>query len=124
MFDILVHLSSSLKLVLDLNEILYKGLVAFTAGSSFGFNRAIVLLSENRKLRGYFALGPKNAQEAFAIWKDISEKNLNIGDLFTFSPYVFQKEKEKFSEILQKMQFNIDEEVFKEAFNTRTILRI
>ncbi len=124
MFDILIHLSSSLKLILDLNEILYKGLVAFTVGSSFGFNRAIVLLSEKRKLRGYFALGPKNAEEAFTIWKEIAEKNLNIADLFTFSPFVFQKEREKFGEILQKMQFNVNEEIFKEVFNSRAILRI
>lgn len=124
MFDILTHLSSSLNLVLDLNEILYKGLVAFTVGSSFGFNRAIVLLSEKRRLRGYFALGPKNSEEAFFIWKEIAENNLNIADLFTFSPFVFHKEKGKFSETLQKMQFNINEDVFKEVFSARAIVRV
>ncbi len=124
MFDILVHLSTTLKLVLDLDEIAYKGLVAFTAGNSFGFNRAIVLLSQGRKLRGYFALGPKSPQEAFTIWNDISEKNLTIEDLLRFSPQLFQKEKEKFSEVLKEMEFDINEGVFKRVFKAGAVLRV
>lgn len=124
MFDMLVHLSTSLKLVLDLDEILYKGLVAFTTGSSFGFNRAIVLLSQNRRLRGYFALGPKNPEEAFAIWREISEKKLTISDLFRFSPDVFKKEREKFSEALKSMEFDINEGVFKRVFKTGMIIGV
>lgn len=124
MFDMLVHLSTSLKLVLDLDEILYKGLVAFTTGSSFGFNRAIVLLSQNRRLRGYFALGPKNPEEAFAIWREISEKKLTISDLFRFSPDVFKKEREKFSEALKSMEFDINEGIFKRVFKTGMIIGV
>ncbi len=124
MFDMLVHLSTSLKLVLNLDEILYKGLVAFTTGNSFGFNRAIVLLSQNRKLRGYFALGPKDPEEAFAIWKDISEKNLTIPDLFRFSPDIFKKEKEKFTGVLRQMEFDINEGIFKRVFKTGMVLGV
>jgi signal transduction histidine kinase len=124
MFDMLAHLSTTLKLVLDLDEIAYKGLVAFTAGNSFGFNRAVVLLSQNRKLRGYFALGPKSPEEAFTIWNDISERNLTIEDLLRFSPYLFQKEKEKFSEVLKEMEFDINEGVFKRAFKTGAVIRV
>jgi hypothetical protein len=124
MFDTMAHLSTSLKLVLDLDEILYKVLVAFTAGSSFGFNRALLLLSQKGKLRGYFALGPRSPEEAYSIWKDISEKNLTIVDLLIFSPQLFQKEKEKFSEVLKKMEFDLDESIFKRAFKTGIILRV
>jgi hypothetical protein len=46
LLDTLRHLSHSLQLALDPDEILYKGLVAFTAGGSLGFNRALVLLVE------------------------------------------------------------------------------
>ncbi len=124
MFDTMAHLSTSLKLVLDLDEILYKVLVAFTAGSSFGFNRAILLLSQKGKLRGYFALGPRSPEEAHIIWKDISEKNLTIVDLLIFSPQLFQKEKEKFREVLKKMEFDLDEGIFKRAFKTGMIPRV
>jgi signal transduction histidine kinase len=124
MFDTMAHLSTSLKLVLDLDEILYKVLVAFTAGSSFGFNRAIVLLSQKGKLRGYFALGPRSPEEAYTIWNEISQKNLTIGDLLIFSPQLFQREKEKFSEVLKKMEFDLDEWVFKRTFKTGMIHRV
>jgi signal transduction histidine kinase len=124
MFDVLVHLSTSLKLVLDVDEILYKGLVAFTAGVSFGFNRAIVLLSGNKKLRGYFALGPRNMDEAVSIWTEISEKNLTVPDLLRFSPQIFRREKEKFSYILDEMEFDLSEELFKTVFETGTIQRV
>jgi hypothetical protein len=124
MFDMLVHLSTSLKLILDLDEILYKGLVAFTAGSSFGFNRAIFLLAGNKKLRGYFAIGPKDREEAYTIWREISEKNLTIQDILRFSPHIFKKEKEKFGEILEKLEFKLDEEPFKKVFEKETILKV
>src|SRR4030065_63431 len=124
MFDTMAHLSTSLKLVLDLDEILYKVLVAFTAGSSFGFNRAIMLLSQKGKLRGYFAVGPKSPEEAYTIWNDISQKNLTIVDLLIFSPQLFQKEKEKFKEVLKKMEFDLDEGIFKRAFKTGMIPRV
>ena len=124
MFDMLVHLSSSLKLVLDVDEILYKGLVAFTTGSSFGFNRAIALLAGNKKLKGYFAIGPRDQEEALTIWRELTEKNLTVQDLLRFSPHLFSKEKEKFSKILERLEFNLSEELFKKAFKAETILRV
>lgn len=124
MFDILVHLSTSLKPVLDVDEILYKGLVAFTAGSSFGFNRAIALLAGNKKLKVYFAIGPKDQNEAVTIWRELAEKNLTVQDLLRFSPNIFSKEKEKFSRILESLEFNLSEELFKKVFKAETILRV
>ncbi|MGH7909643.1 MAG: GAF domain-containing sensor histidine kinase, partial [Thermodesulfobacteriota bacterium] len=37
---------------------------------------------------------------------------------------VFHKEKEKFSEVLKRMEFDLDEEVFKKAFKSGTFLRV
>ena len=124
MFDMLVHLSTSLKLVLEVEEIIYRGLVAFTAGSSFGFNRAIALLAGNKKLKGYFAIGPKDREEALTIWRELAEKNLTVQDLLSFSPHTFNREKEKFSNILGQLEFNLSEELFKKVFKAETILRV
>jgi signal transduction histidine kinase len=124
MFDMLVHLSTSLKLVLDVDEILYKGLVAFTAGSSFGFNRAIALIAGNKKLKVHFAIGPKDQEEALTIWGELTEKNLTVQDLLRFSPHKFSKEKEKFSKILERLEFNLSDELFKKVFKAETILRV
>ena len=124
MLDILVHLSTSLKLVLDLDEILYKALVAFTAGSSFGFNRAVALLADNRTLSGHFAMGPLDQREALSIWHDISEKKLTLEELLVFSPTVFQNEREKFREVLEAMEFRLDEEPFRSIFESENSVRI
>lgn len=121
-FDVLVKLSSSLKPVLDRDEILYKALVAFTAGGGMGFNRAFALLAANGRLKGYFALGPLNPEEAISIWNGINEKNLTVGDLLKFSPYVFYKEREKFKDILEVMDFDIEDEPFKKLFKTGTAI--
>jgi signal transduction histidine kinase len=124
MFDILVHLSTSLKLVLDVDEILYKASVAFTAGSSFGFNRAVSLLADNRKLFGHFAMGPLDRREALSIWHEISEKKLTLEELLVFSPTVFQKEWEKFREVLAAMKFSLEEHPFGSVFQSENSIRI
>lgn len=124
MFDILVHLSTSLKLVLDVDEILYKALVAFTAGSSFGFNRAVSLLADNRKLSGHFAMGPLDRSEALYIWREISDKKLTLEELLVFSPTVFHKEREKFRGVLEAMQFSLGEDPFRSVFESQKSIRI
>lgn len=124
MFDILVHLSTSLKLVLDVEKIIYKGLVAFTVGSSFGFNRAVTMLSDGRRLSGYFALGPRDYQEALSIWGEITDKKLGLKELLVFSPQVFQKEGEKFRDILKAMDFDINENPFRNVFKLESNIRV
>ncbi len=124
MFDILVHLSTSLKLVLDVDEILYKALVAFTAGSSFGFNRAVSLLADDRKLSGHFAIGPLDRSEALSIWHEISDKKLTLEELLVFSPAVFQKEREKFRGVLGAMEFGLGEDPFRSVFESQKSIRI
>ena len=124
MFDILVHLSTSLKFVLDVEMIIYKGLVAFTVGSSFGFNRAIALLSDGKRLSGYFALGPRDYQEALSIWGEISDKKLGLKELLVYSPQVFQNERDKFRDILKLMSFDINENPFRNVFNLESNIRV
>jgi signal transduction histidine kinase len=124
MFDILVHLSTSLKLVLDVDEILYKALVAFTAGSSFGFNRAISLMADDRKLSGHFAIGPLDRREALSIWHEISDKKLTLEELLVFSPTVFHKEREKFEGVLEAMEFDLEEDPFRTVFQSENSIRI
>jgi signal transduction histidine kinase len=124
MFDILVHLSTSLKLVLDVDEILYKALVAFTAGSSFGFNRAISLLANNRRLSGHFAMGPLDQREALSIWHELSERKFTLEELLVFSPTVFQKEREKFREVLDAMEFSLEEDPFRSVLQSENSVRI
>jgi hypothetical protein len=117
MLDILLHLSNTLELALDTDEIIYKGLVAFTAGTSFGFNRGLVLLEENGQLHGAFALGPRDSQEAERIWGEIVEKGITTIDLLSYSAEAFGREREKFQGILRRFSFGTDDAPFNRAFD-------
>lgn len=116
LLDTLRHLSHSLRLALDPNEILYKGLVAFTAGGSLGFNRGLALLIEGEELRGYFALGPRDGEEAARIWQEVTERGATLADLLQYSPEAFAREREKFRPWLEGFRFALSDPPFREAF--------
>jgi len=117
LLDILRHLSHSLQLALDPDEILYKGLVAFTAGSSLGFNRGLALLVEEGRVRGYFALGPRDGEEAARIWREVAERGATLADLLQYSPESFAREREKFRPWLERFRFALSDSPFREAFS-------
>ncbi|GBC82396.1 Sporulation kinase E [bacterium HR10] len=117
LLDILRHLSHSLQLALDPEEILYKGLVAFTAGGSLGFNRGFALLVEGGELRGYFALGPRDGEEAARIWQEVSAHGVTLADLLRYSPEVFAREREKFRAWLERFRFALTDPPFGEVFS-------
>jgi signal transduction histidine kinase len=116
LLDTLRHLSHSLQLALDPDEILYKGLVAFTAGDSLGFNRALVLLVEGGELRGYFALGPRDGEEAAHIWHEVNERGATLADLLRYVPEVFAREREKFRPWLEEFRFALSDPPFRDVF--------
>ena len=67
----------------DLETTLRIILTCVTSGYSIGFNRAFLFLlsGDGKHLRGALAVGPRSAQEASEIWKDIEEKASNLEDV-------------------------------------------
>lgn len=63
----------------SLSDRLRMVLIAATAGESFGFNRAFLLLvdKENNRLAGACGLGPSNPEEANIIWSRIDHSLRN-----------------------------------------------
>lgn len=66
---------------LTLDQILQAVLICITAGQGLRFNRAFLLLvdEKNESLQGEIAIGPSNADEASRIWLDLADQP---GDLF------------------------------------------
>jgi signal transduction histidine kinase len=124
MLDILLHLSNTLEWTLDPHEIIYKGLVAFTAGTSFGFNRGVALLANDGRLQGTFALGPRNQDEANQIWKDLTDQGLTMVDLLLYSPEAYERERAKFQWLLDSLSFALTDPPFEQAFELATVLRV
>jgi len=77
------ELTSSLLSTINLKEILQRILVGVTAKEGLGFNRAFLLLVNEKEqlLEGAMAIGPSSLEEAMGIWADLSERHLTFADL-------------------------------------------
>jgi signal transduction histidine kinase len=124
--DILFYLTDTLGWTLNPNEIIYRGLVAFTAGTSFGFNRGVALLMHDDMLKGTFALGPRDEEEANRIWNDILDKGLTAIDLVGASAETldYERERAKFQDWLEQLTFTVDDAPFKQAFELANVMRV
>ncbi len=75
---------------LDIDRVLGTVLTCITAGNALGFNRGFVfLLDENgAHLEGRMALGPSSAEEAGEIWREISQRDLTLGEILDAAEHI------------------------------------
>ncbi|MFC1808051.1 diguanylate cyclase [Candidatus Omnitrophota bacterium] len=75
--------SNAMRTTLNLPEVLYVILSAVTSREGLGFNRAMLFLvnKDRSMLEGEMAIGPFNADEAAAIWKNIEDEKLSLDKL-------------------------------------------
>jgi GAF domain-containing protein len=95
---------------LGLDEVLSVALTAFTAGKGFGMNRAFLLLAdkERRFLRGTLGVGPRDYQEAWEIWDEVSRKDFSLKEMARhFYDMKLSAEKDKFHDILERLTVSL-----------------
>lgn len=63
-----------LETAVDPHQAAWAALVALTAGEGFGFNRAFLLLARGDTLEGWFGVGPRDREEAIALWADMAHQ--------------------------------------------------
>jgi signal transduction histidine kinase len=91
---------------MDLDEVLSVAMTAITAGKGFGMNRAFLLMTdkERRNIKGYLGVGPKDYEEAWRTWDDISRSNFTLKELAkNFQKTKLNSEKVKFHDILGQL---------------------
>ncbi|MBU5615272.1 GAF domain-containing sensor histidine kinase [Geomonas azotofigens] len=91
---------------LDLDEVLSIAMTAITAGKGFGMNRAFLLMTDKdrRHIRGYLGVGPRDYEEAWRTWEDISRSNFTLRQLARdFQKTKLSSEKVKFHDILNQL---------------------
>jgi signal transduction histidine kinase len=81
--SLLHELGRNISGTFKLDEILRMMLTAVTFGHGFGFNRAALFLINEKSgiLQGMMAVGPRNAEEAYRIWSDLSGRDLSLQDV-------------------------------------------
>jgi signal transduction histidine kinase len=77
------EIGECLQSAMSLGEILRTILVGATAGQGLRFNRAFLLLVDDRRgeLRGRDAVGPSDPQEAMRIWSELDSREAGLKDL-------------------------------------------
>ena len=77
------EIAEALQSAMDLGGILRTILVGATAGEGLGFNRAFLLLVDEKRgeLRGRVAIGPSDPDEAYRVWSDLAVSNSGLKTL-------------------------------------------
>jgi PAS domain S-box-containing protein len=89
--SILREIAEALQSAMGLNEILRTILVGATAGEGLRFNRAFLLLADEKRgeLRGRVAIGPSDPEEAHRIWDELSRSQAGLRKLLReYEPFV------------------------------------
>jgi len=105
------EVSLVLQTSVDKDEVIAMALTAVTAGKGFGLNRAILLLvdRERKSLRGYFAVGPRNPQEAVHIWQEVEAQDLSLREMARlFFEQKMAAERERFRDLLEVLSVPLD----------------
>lgn len=81
--SIICEVGNVLRSTLNLEEILEIILIGVTAGQGLGFNRAFLLLFNEKEnvLEGKIAIGPSNPEEAQRIWEELSHRKQSLEDV-------------------------------------------
>ena len=118
------ELNVVLQTSMDLDEVLSVALTAITAGKGFGMNRAYLLMTDKERkcLSGYLGIGPRNYEEAWHIWEDVSHHNFSLKEMARhFRRTKLSSEKVKFQDILEKLTVPLGEQqhIFNVALRER-----
>ena len=96
---------------LNLNEILEIVLIAVTAGQGLGFNRAFLMLMDEKGtyLEGKMAIGPSNREEAYRIWNNLSQQYQSLEDILKSYRSALDQKNIEVNQIVQKIRVSIRE---------------
>lgn len=80
---ILCEIGEVLNSSVELDEVLNMILIGVTAGQALRFNRAFLLLVDERDrlLKGSHAIGPDDAEEAARVWRELEHRRLGLREM-------------------------------------------
>ena len=91
-------------------------LTALTSGSGVGFNRAMLFLKENDRLRGEMWLGPRSGEEAGMIWEVLSTPGIGYVEIIEHNRALVRKQEDTLSGRLKGLVYAADEEALIPAY--------
>lgn len=108
---ILHEISSALRLTTNLTRRLYMVLTAVTIEEGLGFNRAFILMLNERTniLQGMLGVGPESAEDAGRIWSQLTNSKFSLSDALRSEDYMHNLSESKVNEIAKTMRIDISD---------------
>jgi len=129
--SILYHINTAMRSTVKLNKLMRIILAGVTIGGGLGFNRAVLLMVNERAqtLKGLLAVGPGSGQEAYEIWQNTEVEQRSLVEMMIDVPDEDEYEETSFEKtaksiwlpltpehgilartVLEKRAFNVTEE--------------
>ena len=102
-------------------------LVTVTAGIGFSFNRAFLLLIDEKSnfLKGISAIGPADIEEANKIYENIEAQNLSLAELIQLHHRERETSDKKVNELVKKIYINHSKDpFFINLFKEKRVLQV
>jgi hypothetical protein len=96
---------------LSLEQVLEAVLIAMTAGQGLRFNRAFLLLIDEKRgtLRGEIAIGPSSRDEAARIWTDLADQTPDLFEMMTSYDRSLKETDVAVNEIVRRLEVPLAE---------------
>ena len=109
---ILCELGKVLRSTLNLEETLQIVLIGVTAGQGLGFNRAFLLLLNQRgtMLEGKMAIGPSNPEEAKRIWDSLKAQKQSLEEVLHSYKDALKEKDILVNQIVKKLKIPLSDE--------------
>ncbi|OGL45171.1 MAG: hypothetical protein A2149_09270 [Candidatus Schekmanbacteria bacterium RBG_16_38_11] len=119
--SILHEISNAMRSTTNLNRRLYMVLTAVTIGDGLGFNRAFLLMVNEKAnvLQGMMGVGPASAEEAGKIWSGLHKEGKTLTDILLAKIPMDELSKSKVNEIAKSLRVQITPET---GILARTVL--
>jgi signal transduction histidine kinase len=110
--SILCELGTVLRGTLKLEEILQIILIGVTAGQGLGFNRAFLLLLDQKetRLEGKMAIGPSNSEEAKRIWDSLSTQEQSLEEVLHSYKNVLKEKDVLVNQMVKKIKIPVSDQ--------------
>lgn len=113
---------------LSLPQVLESVLIAMTAGQGLRFNRAFLLLVDERSrtLRGEIAIGPSSREEAARIWRDLADQPTDLYEMMTSYDLSLTETDVAVNDIVRRLRVSLADEdhVLIQAMHSRRVVRV
>jgi two-component system sensor histidine kinase HydH len=119
--SILYHINTAMRSTVRLNKLIRIILTGVTIGGGLGFNRAILLMVNERAqtLKGLFGVGPGSGEEANQIWQDTVRQQKTLVEMIVDVPGDEEYEETAFERVAKSIWMPLDPE---QGIFARTVL--